>query len=181
MMENRNLVFIGRSLDGYISDKNGGLDWLQSIPNPDNITMGYTEFIEGIDALVMGRTTFEIVCSFDGDWPYNKPVFVLSRTLDALPEAYRDKAVLVKGSITEILKQINQKGYKRLYIDGGTTIQSFLKEDLIDEIILTTIPILLGGGTQLFAELPKELEFEHVKSTIYLKAIVQDHYKRKGK
>ncbi len=178
-MGKSNVVFIGRSMDGYIADKNNGLDWLQSVPNPDNLDMGYKKFINGIDALVMGRTTFEMVCSFDMDWPYSKPVFVLSRTLESIPEAYRGKVELVKGSLPEVLGQIHRKGFVRLYIDGGATIQSFLKEDLIDEMILTTIPIVLGGGVPLFSELPKELEFEHIESSVFLNAIVQDRYRRK--
>jgi dihydrofolate reductase len=93
-MSNRNIAFIATSLDGYIADKNGGLDWLHSIPNPDQNDMGYELFIKHIDALVMGRTTFETVCNFDIDWPYSKPVFVLSRTLEMIPEKYKDKAAL---------------------------------------------------------------------------------------
>ncbi len=143
-MEKRNSVFIATSLDGYIADKNGGIDWLHSIPNPDNIDMGYGEFISQIDALVMGRTTFETICGFDMDWPYEKPLFVLSNTLKEIPKDYKDKAYLIKGTLTEILEQIHQKGCHRLYIDGGTTIQEFLKEDLIDNLVITTIPILLG-------------------------------------
>ena len=179
-MSNRNIVFIAKSLDGYIADKNGGLDWLQSIPNPDQIDMGYESFIKHIDGLVMGRTTFETVCNFDIDWPYSKPVFVLSRTLEMIPEKYKDKAELVIGSLTNILKEINQRGYGRLYIDGGATIQSFLKEDLIDELIITTIPILLGGGALLFSELRKVLEYKHMESKVFLDEIVQNHYQRKG-
>ncbi len=179
MKKRRNIVFVAKSLDGFIADKNGGLDWLQSTPNPDQIDMGYEKFIGGIDAIVMGRNTFETVCSFDIEWPYSKPVFVMSRTLDSLPKKYQNNASLVKGSITEILSELEQKGYTSLYIDGGTTVQSFLKEDLIDEMIITTIPILLGGGIPLFSELPRELEFEHVRSELFLKEIVQDHYRRK--
>ncbi|MCK5702286.1 MAG: dihydrofolate reductase family protein [Cyclobacteriaceae bacterium] len=178
-MEKRNSVFIATSLDGYIADKNGGIDWLHSTPNPDNIDMGYGEFTSQIDALVMGRTTFETVCGFDMDWPYEKPVFVLSNTLKKIPKNYNDKAFLVKGTLTEILEQIHQRGCYRLYIDGGATIQSFLKEDLIDEMVITIIPILLGGGYPLFSELPKELEFECAGSKVYLNTIVQNHFRRK--
>lgn len=178
-METSNKVFIARSLDGYIADRNGGLDWLRSVPNPDHLDLGYKDFIKGIDAIVMGRVTFDTVCSFDMEWPYDKPVFVLSRSMDRVPEEYRDKVELVKGSLTGIMDQLHKKGYKRLYIDGGTTIQSFLKEDLIDELIITTIPILLGDGYPLFGELPRELEFEYVSSALYLDELVQDTYRRK--
>jgi dihydrofolate reductase len=177
-MEKTNSVFIATSLDGYIADKNGEIDWLYSIPNPENIDMGYGEFTGQIDALVMGRTTFETVCGFDIEWPYQKPVFVLSNTLEEVPEKFKNKAHLVRGRLNEILKQIHKRGYYRLYIDGGATIQSFLKEDLIDEMVITIIPILLGGGTPLFSELSRKLEFECLRSEVYLNKIVQNHFRR---
>jgi dihydrofolate reductase len=172
-------VFIATSLDGYIADRNGGIEWLHSIPNPDNNDMGYAEFNNRIDALVMGRTTFETVIGFDVPWPYNKPVFVLSNKLKEIPESHKDKAFLVNGTLTGILEQIHEKGYRRLYIDGGTTIRNFLKEDLIDEMVLTTIPILLGGGSSLFTELPNEQKYELIESKTYLDQVVQSHFKRK--
>lgn len=178
-MTEKNSVFIATSLDGYIADKKGGIDWLHSIPNPGNDDMGYVEFSNGIDALVMGRTTFETVLGFDVDWPYDKPVFVLSNKLKEIPETYKDKAYLVKGTLTEVLGQIHEKGYKKLYIDGGTTIRNFLKEDLIDEMVLTTIPILLGGGSPLFTELPNELKFELIGTKTFLNQVTQNHYRRK--
>jgi dihydrofolate reductase len=176
----KNSVFIATSLDGYIADKNGGLDWLSTIPNPENIDMGYSDFMNTIDALVMGRTTFETVCDFDCDWPYQQPVYVLSNTLTDIPKSHKGKAFLVKGLLTEILAQIHQQGHQKLYIDGGTTIQGFLKEDLIDEMIITTIPILLGAGHPLFSGLTKPLEFELIKSSTFLKHVNQNHYKRKS-
>lgn len=178
-MEKKNSVFIGASLDGFIADKNGGLDWLDMVPNPDGESMGYYEFTANIDALVMGRTTFETVLGFDVDWPYTKPVFVLSNTMTSIPESHEGKAFLVSGPLTRVLEEIHQRGHYRLYIDGGTTIQSFLKEDLIDEMIITTIPILLGGGHPLFSELPNPLEFELVESKVFLNQLACRHYKRK--
>jgi len=178
-MDKKNKVFIATSLDGYIADKKGRIDWLQSIPNPNNNDMGYVKFSKGIDALVMGRTTFETVISFDVPWPYTKPVFVLSNKLKEIPESHKEKAFLVNGTLTEILEQIHGRGYERLYIDGGTTIRNFLKEDLIDEMVLTTIPILLGGGSSLFTELPNEQKYELTETKTYLNQIVQNCYKRK--
>eukprot|EP01029_Cantina_marsupialis_P022889 TRINITY_DN561_c1_g6_i1.p5 TRINITY_DN561_c1_g6~~TRINITY_DN561_c1_g6_i1.p5 ORF type:complete len:179 (+),score=9.91 TRINITY_DN561_c1_g6_i1:1653-2189(+) len=175
----QNLVFIAQSLDGFIADRNGGLDWLNMVPNPDQIDMGYHSFVERVDAIVMGRSTFEMVCSFDIEWPYTKPVFVMSNSLSELSQEYKGKAELVKGTITEILESIHGKGYHSLYIDGGVTVQSFLKEDVIDELIITTIPILLGGGSPLFKSLPKEMKFELVESEVMLDQIVQSRYKRK--
>jgi len=173
-----NRVFIATSLDGYIAGENGDISWLHSIPNPDNIDMGYADFMAQVDALVMGRNTFETVCGFDIDWPYNKPVFVLSNKLSEIPLKYEGKAFLVNGSLNEVLAKIHKKGYKELYIDGGTTIRNFLKEDLIDEIIITTIPIMLGNGVPLFSSLNRQLQFECRESKIYLKKIVQNSFKR---
>ncbi len=178
-MNKKNSVFIATSLDGYIADKNGGIAWLDTIPEINTIDSGYEAFTSKIDALVMGRSTFEIVCGFDIDWPYKKPVFVVSTTLTEIPEKCQGKVNLVNGTLIEILKQIHQEGYHRLYIDGGKLIQGFLSEDLIDEMVITVIPVILGDGIPLFSDVPKQLDFECKKTTLYLDAIVQNHFVRK--
>ena len=178
-MEKKNIVFVGRSLDGYIAGKNGELEWLDSIPNPENNPMGYDSLMQEIDAIVMGKTTFDVVCNFGGKWPYKKHVFVLSNSLKTIPIPLNNKVTLLKGSPQEVLDAIHKKGFFTLYIDGGRTIQSFLKEDLIDELRITTIPILLGGGFSLFGDLPEPLKFEHKDSKVFLKQLVQDSYRRK--
>jgi dihydrofolate reductase len=178
-IERKNIVYIATSLDGYIADKKGNLDWLEIIPNPDDNNFGFSEFMKNIDALVMGRNTYETVLDFDIPWPYTKPVFVLSNTLDNIPDDLKGKVELAKGSIKEVLKVIYVKGYTRLYIDGGKVIKGFLKEDLIDEMIITQIPILLGGGISLFGSLEKRMVFEHIKTEVLLNAIVKSHYQRK--
>lgn len=178
-MELKNSVFIATSIDGFIADKNGNIDWLNSIPNPNNDDMGYVSFTYSIDALVMGRTTFETVCSFDVPWPYQQHVYVLSNTMTEIPVYYKDKVSIVKGPLIQVLESIHANGHMRLYIDGGRTIQSFLQEDLIDELILSTIPIILGGGHTLFSELSNPLHFELVNSKTYLNQITQTKYQRK--
>jgi dihydrofolate reductase len=174
----KNIVFIGTSLDGYIADKDGGLDFLYSIPNPDQKDLGYLDFIENINALLMGRKTYETILGFGGEWPYTKPVFVLSNTLTSLPEYLDEKVELVSGPIEEIVQNLNNRGFKNLYIDGGKLIQSFFKKDMIDELIISQIPILLGGGVPLFGVLKSHLMFEHIGTEVLLNAIVQSHYKR---
>jgi len=173
-----NSVFIATSIDGYIADKNNSIDWLHTIPNPENSDMGFNEHFEHIDALVMGRNTFGLVCSFDCDWPYNKPVFVLSNTMDSVPKGYEGKITLISGELAHIVKYLNLQGFNNLYIDGGITIQNFLKADLIDKMIITTIPIVLGGGIALFGELNQALNFKCTKSERYVNAIVQNHFER---
>ena len=177
-MKQKNKIFIATSIDGYIADKNGGIAWLDDIPEINTIDTGYEAFTLNIDAMVMGRTTFQTVLGFGIDWPYKKPVFVLSSTLTEVPENLTDKVFLVNGGLKEVLRTIHDRGIYRLYIDGGKVIQSFLKEDLIDEMIITIIPTLLGGGSSLFSELPHKLNFECVSSKVYLDKIVQNHFKR---
>ncbi|MGR5209119.1 dihydrofolate reductase family protein [Vibrio rotiferianus] len=173
-----NIVFIATSLDGYIADKQGKLDWLHSVPNPDNIDTGFFPLMERIDGLVMGRNTLDVVLSFDCDWPYSKPVFVLSNTMTEVPQGYEDKVFLVKGELKGVLADLKAKGFNELYIDGGVTIQNFLKEDLIDEMVITRFPILLGGGAPLFGGLEQPLNFKVTKSEVVLDTLVQTTYVR---
>lgn len=172
-----NYVYIATSLDGYIATLEGGLEWLYATPNLDNDDYGYGAFISGIDAIVMGRKTFEKILTFD-PWPYAQPVFVLSNRSDAVPEDMKDKAERVSGDLTLLVAQLNEQGYPNLYVDGGSTIRGFLAEDLIDEMIITRMPILLGGGVPLFSQLPHELRFEHRKTEVMNAALVKSHYVR---
>ena len=127
----------------------------------------------------MGRRTFEKILSFNIEWAYYKPVFVWSSKMKALPNNLKGRVDLITGDITSILTTINAKAYTRLYIDGGSTIQLFLKQDLIDEMIITHISVLLGDGVSLFGTLPRKLEFTLAKSEVHLGRIVQETYIRK--
>lgn len=173
-----NIVFIATSLDGYIADEQGGIDWLHAIPDPEKTDMGFDSLMTRIDGLVMGRNTFEKVLSFGIDWPYSKPVFLLSTSLTSVPSGYEDKVTIVNGSINEIVTRLNADGYKQLYIDGGKTIQSFLNSDLIDEMVITTVPLLIGGGIPLFGSLASPLEFRCKSSTAYNNGFTQSHFVR---
>lgn len=170
-------VYIARSLDGFIAGKNGDLDWLNDIPNPDNSDFGFAEFMSNIDAVVMGRNTFEKVQSF-GMWPYTKPVYVISASLRELAQEYAGKAEILNLKPSEIIKKLNRYGMKNLYVDGGALIQSFLSEDLVDEIIVTSIPVLLGNGIPLFGPLSHTLKFKHRKTEVFNNSLVKSHYIR---
>ncbi len=173
-----NIVYIATSLDGYIARKDGNIDWLMELPNPDNSDYGFSDFMKRIDGLIMGRNTFELVLKF-GQWPYIKPVFVLSGTMNELPADVRKKAELIHGEPNIVVNELKDRGFENLYIDGGKTIQSFLKQDLIDEIIITRIPIILGSGIPLFEKMDLELRFEHVQTEVLNKAMVKSSYLRK--
>jgi dihydrofolate reductase len=172
-----NFIYIATSLDGFIAASDGSIDWLYEIPNPQQSDYGYAEFISGIDAIVMGRNTFDKILTF-GEWVYDKPVFVLSNSLKQIPEEIADKAEIINGDIKNLVEKLNRQGYQHLYVDGGGAIQSFLKEDLIDEMIITRIPILLGSGFPLFDRFNKRLQFRHQKTEIYNNTLVKSHYIR---
>ena len=170
-------VFVATSLDGFIADENGGIDWLIEVPNPDKTDYGYAELMKNTDALVMGRSTFEKVLIF-GEWFYTKPVFVLSNSLTEIPENLIGKVEIVKGDVQDVVKNLNSQGYKNLYIDGGKLIQGFLKEDLIDELIINKIPILLGKGIPLFDDIDQKLKFKHTKTEVFNDSLVMSRYLR---
>jgi dihydrofolate reductase len=172
-----NYVYIATSIDGYIATSEGGIEWLHEQENPSDNDYGYSEFISNIDALVMGRHTFEKVRSFD-EWPYDIKVFVLSSTLTNVPSDLTGKIEFIHGSPKDVLANIRSLGFDNLYIDGGIVVQNFLASDLIDELIVTRIPILLGGGIPLFGELSKSLKFIHKKTEVYDNALVKTHYVR---
>lgn len=184
-MENikaRNRIFIATSIDGFIADKDGKIDWLHSIPNPDNNDLGYNRFISEIDAIIIGRKTFETVLSFGIKWPYKKPVFVLSKTLKKIPiQEKKAKIELIDGELKNIISSLNNRNYNRLYIDGGKTIQSFLEEDLIDEMIITIIPIVLGEGIPLISKKLNKIRFQCYETKIFLDQIVQNKFMRTRK
>ena len=172
-----NYVYTATSIDGFIAREDGNIDWLLDIPNPDGSDFGFARFMENIDALVMGRNTFETVITFD-EWLYSKPVFVYSSKLKEIPEKYREKAEIISGTPQEVVTLLNSRGFNNLYIDGGAAIRSFLNEGLIDEFIITRIPILLGRGIPLFKEIPFEQKFIHSKTEILNDMLVKSHYIR---
>jgi len=173
-----NIVFIATSLDGYIAPEDGSLDWLETVPNPEGDDLGFNAFISRVDALVMGRLTFEVVEGFGIGWHYPVPGIILSNTLTALPEDFQEKTSLTRGTPEEVMAFARSKGFENLYIDGGTTIQQFLQADLIDELIITEIPILLGGGDRLFGTLQQPLIFNLQEATTHPNQLVTRHYLR---
>ena len=113
-MSNKNYVFAARSLDGYIAKNDGDIDWLSTtVPNPGQKDLGYLPFMAKIDAIIMGRHTFEKVLSFNIPWPYSKPVLVATKTIKEISIELKDKVDIVKGNPGEIVKQANDMGYNK--------------------------------------------------------------------
>lgn len=172
-----NFVYIAASLDGYIADPQGGIEWLNDLPNPEGSDFGWSEFLSGIDAILIGRKTFEKVLSFES-WPYKLPVFVLSTSLQEIPASLAGKVELISGSPREVSELLQGRGLQNLYIDGGKTVQGFLAADLIDELIITRVPILLGKGIPLFGKLEDRLRFIHQGTDVFDNGLVQSRYQR---
>ncbi len=178
-MTTQNCVFIATSVDGFIARKDGSVDWLNAAnevvtPGED---CGYGEFISAVDALVMGRHSYETVLGFGG-WPYgNTPVIVLSRNPIVFPKHLPDIVTHSEEAPLALSQRLAAGGMTRLYIDGGLTIQRFLAAGLIDELIITQIPILLGEGIPLFGALLADVHLEHQSTQAYPFGFVQTKYK----
>ena len=165
-------VFIATSVDGYIARPDGGLDWLPDHPEEH----GYDAFFESVDALVIGRKTFDIVAAFE-KWPYgSKPVIVLSTTLSKVPAPPGAVCDVMSGTPSEIARRLVQRGVKHAYVDGGETIQGFLEAGLIQRVIITRIPVLLGSGIPLFGTLSRDIRLQHVATRSYPSGMVQTEY-----
>jgi dihydrofolate reductase len=165
-------VFIATSVDGFIAREDGALDWL---PGDDVEDHGYLEFMATIDAIVMGRKTFETVLGF-GAWPFKTPVIVLSSRASELVAPEGAMCEMMSGAPKEIVERLAARGMQHLYIDGGVTIQRFLEAGLIQRVIITRIPVLLGSGIPLFGPLSCDVRLEHVATRSYASGLVQSEY-----
>ena len=170
-------VYIGTSLDGFIARKDGEIEWLEQFADEEAMR-SFEEFNTRIDAMVIGRGTFEKVLTFP-TWPYHKEVFVLSTSIKQVPDAFKEKVSILSMQPAEVLKFLSDKGYSRIYVDGGNVIQSFLKKDLIDELIVATVPVLIGSGIPLFGLLNHDLPFQHIRTETFSNGLVRSYYKRK--
>lgn len=172
-------VFIATSLDGYIAGPDGGMDWLEEAnrsvtPGED---CGYSRFMADVDVLVMGRNTFEHVLKFDS-WPYGSmPVIVLSNGGVTLPSNIPSGVSVSKERPKELVTRLAHRGAKKIYVDGGQTIQRFFAAGLIDDITLTVIPVMLGAGKPLFGSLPARVDLEHEHTQAFEFGFVQSRYR----
>lgn len=169
-------AYIGTSLDGFIARKDGEIDWLIQFDNPE-INQSYTEFISDIDAIVIGRGTFEKVLTFP-TWFYKQKIFVLSNQIKQIPDELKEMVTVLAMEPKELLLYLSSKGFSNIYVDGGKVIQSFLKENLLDELIITKVPVLIGNGIPLFGELDHDIIFKHIQTNIFSNGLVKSHYKR---
>ena len=165
-------VYIGTSVDGFIARANGDLDWLPANPEPH----GYDEFIASVDAIVIGRKTFETVMGFDA-WPYgDKRVIVLSSSPVDFSGVVGGVVEQMGGEPADVVAQLDATGVQHAYIDGGITIQRFLRAGLIQSLIITRVPMLIGDGIPLFGTLPHDVRLRHIATRHYPSGLVQTEY-----
>ena len=182
-------VFLGMSVDGFIARLDGTLSFLDGgaeppdgggdvgdAPTPDDGEggdFGFADFVSSIDAVLMGRSTYEFIQPF-ADWPYQgKPVHVLSTTL----ERGADERITVHGSFDEAVAALGKAAYRRVYVDGGRTVHTFLRAGRITDLTLSRVPVLIGTGLTPFGELAADIRLEHVRTQTFRSGMVQTTYR----
>lgn len=170
-------VFIATSLDGFIARQDGDLDWLMK-QKTDGEDHGYDALVATIDGLVMGRGSFQKILTFE-KWPYAKPVIVMSDTLtqDDIPAALAGKAEVTRLTPPALMAHLDQRGWHKVYVDGGKVVQSFLRAGLISELTITRVPILIGNGIPLFGALDRDIDLEHMATRTFPSGLVTTHYR----
>ena len=181
-------VYIATSLDGFIARQDGGLDWLEGSSGgedwPENGSdvedYGFSALLASVDTMVMGRATYEFVAA-SGQWPYEgKRTIVLSSTLsdDDVVEHLAGKIEFQSTEPDSLVRALRAAGSNHVYVDGGKTIQRFLLAGLIDELVISRMPVLIGSGIPLFGETRRDILFEHVETRSFASGMVQSKYRR---
>ena len=179
-------VYIATSVDGFIARTDGSVDWLDTYGNQkadmgEDGDMGFNNFIESIDCMIMGRGSMEVLSGFNlspEKWPYRDArVIVLSKTLTEPPQNLKDHVEMYSGDLPKLVETLESEGYQHAYVDGGKTIQSFLNLKLITDMSLTQIPVLLGEGISLFGKTNQDIRLENPEAKVFPNELVQVHYK----
>ncbi len=168
-------VYVAASLDGFIARSDGSIDWLMDA-DPGDGEYGFEEFLASVDALVMGRKTFDFVLEV-GEWPYgDKPVFVLTHRRLEFPDGFPGRVERVSGEPHEVASVMDRRDIERAYVDGGEAIRSFLRAGLVQRIIITTVPVLLGSGIPLFSPLDADVQLRLVRHEAFDNGWTQVEY-----
>lgn len=164
-------IYIATSIDGYIARKDNSLDWLEYGHQGDE-DYGFKEFMNSIDALILGRNTYEVVSAFE-EWPYSgKRVIVLSNTLKEV----RKEAELFCGQLTDLVSMLHSESIKHVWVDGGITVSKFLDAGLVDDITISVIAMILGSGIPLFSTMSREHKCHLISTQSYPSGLVQLKY-----
>ncbi|MEH6609363.1 MAG: dihydrofolate reductase family protein [Halioglobus sp.] len=179
-------AYIATSVDGYIATHDGSVEWLENAENPESGDKepagdaGFGAYMASVDCMIMGRKCMEKIASFDltpEQWPYGEiPIFVLSNTVKSPPESLGNKVEMYSGDLHALTEKLESDGYNHAYIDGGLTITSFINLGLLDEMCVTQIPILLGGGLPLFGNIERQIMLGNAEVTVFSNDFVQWKY-----
>lgn len=178
-------VYIATSVDGFIAKKDGSVDWLHTAGNPEadmgvQADMGFAKYMASVDCLIMGRKCMETISNMGltpEQWPYGDTrIIVLSNTVKHAPDNVQDKIEMYSGDLQALVSKLESEGHQHAYIDGGTTIQSFINHQLINEMTITRAPVLLGEGIPLFGKTIKHIKLEHAQATAFTNDFVQVKY-----
>lgn len=172
------ILYIAQSLDGYIAGPNNELDWLMSLPNPNNTDHGYNAFYKSTDAAIMGRGTFNVVDGFDEPWPYKGKMSYVVTSLVPDSNENPDLKFISEDLVTFVKDLQNQPGKDIWLIGGGKLISSFLNLNLLDTMIISMIPKIIGDGIPLFDGKPKASDWKLVDSQSFDTGVVNLHYER---
>lgn len=180
-------AYIASSVDGYIATHDGGVEWLENAGNPESGDRepvgdaGFAAFMDSVDCMIMGRKTMEKIASFKltpAQWPYGDiPVFVLSDTVKSPPESLENRVKMYSGDLAALTEKLASEGHNHAYIDGGTTITSFINLGLLDEICVTQIPVLLGRGLPLFGDLERQIQLGNAEARVLSNDFIQWKYR----
>lgn len=170
-------VFIATSLDGFIARAGGGIDWLLARDDPAE-DHGHAAFLADKDGVVMGRGSYEAALGMD-PWPYDRPVVVLSATLAParVPVRLGERVRVIDAPPRAAMAGLAAAGWRRVWVDGGRVVQSFLREGLIADLVVTRVPVLLGTGRPLFGPLDRDLALTHVATRSFPSGLVQSRYR----
>ncbi|PSL20118.1 dihydrofolate reductase family protein [Shimia abyssi] len=170
-------VFIATSLDGFVARPDHGLDWLMKQPVDEHDTR-FDDFMASVDGLIMGSGSFRTVLGF-GQWPYEKPVIVMSRSLtpDDIPEDLQDKVRISAAPPEVVIAELDKEGWTRAYVDGGGLVQSFLRAGLIADLEITTVPVLIGSGIRLFGELDGDIDLDLISTSLRKTGLMTTFYR----
>lgn len=172
------VLYVATSLDGYIARENGGVDWLDSIPYPENSDLGYGDFYAGIDITLMGNNTYKEVLNFDVPFPYpEKTNYVFTRNKDSSKAPYVE---FIDEDVCAFVEKIKKEPGKNIWLVGGGQLNStLLNANLIDQMIVTMFPIILGAGIPMFAEGSKETHFQLSDNQLFSNGLAQMTFDKK--
>lgn len=175
----RIILYIATSIDGYIATPDGGVEWLDEIPNPNKTDHGYNALLDSIDTVLMGGRTYHEIIGFGVEWPYkNKITYVVSRrNSNVTPN--EDVYFITEDIVSKISELKNETGKDIWLVGGGELTTILLNANLIDEMQLCIAPIILGQGIPLFPNKPKESLWTLKDNKTYDTGMITATYTRK--